>query len=82
MPYTIDQQAGVAGDGTIVAWDYEAWYRITRRPARLQTPATSSPACSPDSLRRRSGRRPAAPAGGFNNGSNAASSYVAGRVGG
>ena len=46
-------------------------------------PATSSPACSPGSSPRRSRRDArAAPAGAFNNGSNAAPSYVAGRVGG
>ena len=54
--------------------------RVARRPARLRDArATSSPACWPASRRRRSRRDAGAGADGpFNNGSNAAPSYVAG----
>ena len=49
-----------------------------RRPARLRIgPATSSPDCLPASSRPRSRRAPAPTPTAFNNGSNAAPSYVA-----
>ena len=82
VPYTIDQRAAVGADGTILAWDYEAWTAALggrpgyNTPGNVVTgmlagfaPAPFSPRAAP------------APAGGFNNGSNAASSYVVGRVG-
>ena len=82
--YVIDQRSAIAADGTIVAWDYEAWYRITRRPARVRhARQRRDRACSPGFAPAPFSPRSApAPAGGFNNGSNAAPSYVAGRVGG
>ena len=82
--FVIDQRAGVDADGTIVAWDYEAWSaRLGSRPGS-QTPGNvitgflvgfQPAAFSP--------RAPApAPTGAFRNRSNAAPSYVAGCVAG
>ena len=82
--YVIDQRVGLDANGTIVAWDYESWSPSLGgrpgydRPGNVITgmlagfePAPFAP------------RTPApAPAGRFNNGSNAAPSYVTGCVGG
>jgi len=82
--YAVDQRAGLDSTGTIIAWDYEAWSpTLGGRPGNDTpgnvvtgmlagfTPAPFTP------------RTPAPPPGGrFNNGSNAAPSYVSGCVGG
>jgi len=81
--YVIDQRVGVDKDGTIVAWDYEAWW-----PSRGNRPGYDKPGnvitgflagFEPDTISAR-------PAGDvtdrFRNGSNAAPSYVSGCVGG
>jgi nicotinate dehydrogenase subunit B len=82
FPYVIDQQAGIGSDGTITAWDCEAWFASRggrpgdNTPGNVITgvlagfaPAAFRPAPATD------------PAGQFRNGSNAAPSYVSGRVG-
>ena len=82
FPYVIDQRVGIDDKGSIVAWDYEAWFASmggrpgTNTPGNVVTgmlvgfsPALFSPRAATD------------PAGRFNNGSNAAPSYVVGRVG-
>jgi len=82
FPYVIDQRVGIDADGRIIAWDYEAWFASmggrpgTSTPGNVVTgtlmgfsPAPFSPRAATD------------PAGRFNNGSNAAPSYVVGRVG-
>ena len=80
--FVIDQRAGVDADGTIVAWDCEAWSpRLGSRPG-YQTPGNvitgflvgfQPAAFTP--------RTPApVPAGEFRNRSNAGPSYVAGCV--
>jgi CO/xanthine dehydrogenase Mo-binding subunit len=79
--YTIDQRAGVDASGTIEAWDYEAWFASRGgrpgydTPGNVITgvlagfdPVAFTPAKATD------------PAGEFRNGSNAAPSYVAGRI--
>ncbi len=79
--YTIDQRAGVDAAGTIIAWDYEAW--LASRGGR---PGYDTPGNVITGLL--AGFEPAAfkpaqatePAGEFRNGSNAAPSYVAGRI--
>jgi nicotinate dehydrogenase subunit B len=81
--YVIDQRVGLDADGTIVAWDAESWFpsRGGRpgydRPGNVVTgmllgfePAAFTP------------RAAAEPTGEFRNGSNAAPSYVSGRVAG
>jgi len=82
--YVIDQRAGVNADGTIVAWDYEAWSPSLGGRPGYDTPgnvvtgflAGFHPAAFTP-------RTPAPDAmGAFNNGSNAAPSYVTGCVGG
>jgi len=79
--YVIDQQAGIDGAGTIVAWDYEAWF-----PSRGGRPGYDRPGnvitgvlagFEPQPFRP---ARAAEPSGEFRNGSNAAPSYIAGRV--
>jgi CO/xanthine dehydrogenase Mo-binding subunit len=80
--YVIDQQIGLDGDGTILAWDYEAWF-----PALGSRPGTDRPGnvvtgflagFEPAVVQARTATQPAA----FNNGSNAAPSYVSGSAGG
>lgn len=81
--YAIDLRVGLDGSGTIVAWDQESWY-----PARGGRPGYGAPGnvvtgmlagfepapLSPSAV--------AAPPSSFNNGSNAAPSYVTGCAGG
>jgi CO/xanthine dehydrogenase Mo-binding subunit len=82
FPYVIDQRVGIDADGTIIAWDHEAWFASlggrpgTSTPGNVVTgllagfsPAPFAPRAASD------------PGGRFNNGSNAAPSYVVGRVG-
>jgi CO/xanthine dehydrogenase Mo-binding subunit len=82
FPYVIDQRAGVDANGTIVAWDAESWSASFGGRPGYDTPGNvvtgmltgAAPAAF----------RPGAaadPTGTFRNGSNAAPSYVAGRVG-
>jgi nicotinate dehydrogenase subunit B len=79
--YTIDQQAGIDATGSIIAWDYEAWFASRGgrpgydRPGNVITGVLAGfepVAFKPE--------KAAEPAGEFRNGSNAAPSYVAGRV--
>ena len=79
--YVIDQRAGVDASGSIIAWDYEAWYPTRGgrpgydRPGNVITGVLAG--FEPQPFR----PSPAAePAGEFRNGANAAPSYVAGRV--
>jgi nicotinate dehydrogenase subunit B len=83
FPYVIDQRAGVDADGTIVVWDYEAWFASRGGRPGYDTPGNvitgmlagyAPMAFTP--------RGAAEPAGEFRNGSNAAPSYVSGRVAG
>ena len=80
--YVIDQRVGVDDGGSILAWDYEAWF-----PSRGGRPGYDTPGnvvtgmlvgLAPQPF---SPRAAGPPAGEFRNGSNAAPSYVAGRVG-
>jgi hypothetical protein len=79
--YAIDQRAGLGADGTIDVWDYEAWFASLGGRPGYDTPGnvvTGMLAGFPAAP-----FRPAAaaePAGEFRNGSNAAPSYVSGRV--
>jgi len=79
--YAIDQRAGVSADGTITVWDHEAWFASLggrpgyETPGNVVTGMLAGFATAPF--------RPAQaaePAGEFRNGSNAAPSYVSGRV--
>ena len=79
--FVIDQQAGIGPDGTIVAWDCESWV-----PTRGARPGYEQPGnvvsgwlagFEPAPIAPRAAADPT----GFNNGNNAAPSYVAGRVG-
>ena len=81
--YVIDQRVGLSADGTIVAWDYEAWL-----PTRGGRPGYDRPGNVITGLL--AGFEPAKvearaagdPTGRFNNGANAAPSYVTGSVAG
>ncbi len=82
FPYVIDQRVGVGADGAIIAWDYEAWFASLggrpgdNTPGNVVTGMLAGLAPAPFAPRQAS-----EPGGTFNNGSNAASSYVVGRVG-
>ena len=81
-PYVIDQRVGVAADGTIVAWDYQAWFASHGSRPGYDTPGNvitgSLLGFPPRPFRAGPPRAPRS----FRNGSNAAPSYVRGRVGG
>jgi CO/xanthine dehydrogenase Mo-binding subunit len=82
-PYVIDQRAGVDAAGAIVAWDYEAWFASNGGRPGYDTPGnviTGVLAGFPTPPFR-PGAGPGEPSA-FRNNSNAAPSYVAGRVGG
>jgi CO/xanthine dehydrogenase Mo-binding subunit len=82
FPYVIDQRAGLGADGGIVAWDYEAWFASLggrpgdSTPGNVVTGMLAGFAPAPFAP-----RQATAPGGTFNNGSNAAPSYIVGRVG-
>ena len=79
--YAIDQRIGLAADGSIAAWDCEGWLASLGGRPGYQTPGNvvtgmlAGFAPAPFSPQR------AGAASSFNNGSNAAPSYVTGRVG-
>jgi CO/xanthine dehydrogenase Mo-binding subunit len=81
FPYVIDQRAGLDRDGNIVVWDCESWFASRGGRPGYDSPGSvvtgmlaglEAPPVSP--------RTPAPPPGAFNNGSNAAPSYVTGCV--
>ena len=81
--YVIDERAGLDAQGTIIAWDHEAW-----SPTLGNRPGPGTPGnvitgmlagFQPEPFNPRS---PAPDPTAFNNGSNAVPSYVVGRVGG
>lgn len=80
--YVIDQKAGLGADGTIVAWDYEAWFATMGgrpgydRPGNVVTGTLAG--YEPNRVTARAATDPPKT---FDNGSNAAPSYVTGRVG-
>jgi CO/xanthine dehydrogenase Mo-binding subunit len=84
LAFVVDQRVGVARDGTIVAWDYEAW-----SPLRGGRPGYSQPGNQVTGFL--AGFQPAAfaplspappPKGPLTNGSNVVPSYVAGTIDG
>jgi nicotinate dehydrogenase subunit B len=81
--YSIDQRAGVAADGGIIAWDHEAWFASLGGRPGYETPGNVVTGMlagfAPAPFRP---AQAAEPAGEFRNGSNAAPSYVAGRIAG
>ena len=81
--YVVDQRVGIDTAGTIIVWDHESW-----NPSRGGRPGYDRPGnvitgmlagFEPQPFTPRSA---AEPAGEFRNGSNAAPSYVSGRVAG
>ena len=79
MAYAIDQRAGVGADGTIIAWDHEAWFASLGGRPGYETPGnvvTGMLAGFPTAPFRPA--QAAEPTGEFSNGSNAAPSYVVG----
>jgi nicotinate dehydrogenase subunit B len=79
--YAIDQRVGVDASGTILAWDYEAWFASRGGRPGYDRPGNVISGVlvglEPQPFRP---AQAAEPAGEFRNGSNAAPSYVAGRV--
>ena len=81
MAYAIDQRVGVGADGTITVWDHEAWFASLGGRPGYETPGnvvTGMLAGFPTPPFRPA--QAAEPTGQFSNGSNAAPSYVSGRV--
>ena len=84
FPYVIDERVGVDASGTIVAWDTEAWFASLGgrpgydTPGNVVTGMLAGFRAAPFTPRRRRRTR----AANSDNDSNAAPSYVAGRVGG
>jgi nicotinate dehydrogenase subunit B len=79
--YSIDQRAGIGADGTITVWDHEAWFPSLGGRPGYETPGnvvTGMLAGFPTAPFRPA--QAAEPTGEFRNGSNAAPSYVSGRV--
>jgi nicotinate dehydrogenase subunit B len=82
FPYVIDQRVGIDADGTIIVWDYEAWFASMGGRPGTSTPGNVVTGMLAGFAPAMVAPRPASdPAGRFNNGSNAAPSYVVGRVG-
>ena len=81
--YAIDQRAGLSADGTIVAWDHEAWFPSLGGRPGYETPGNvvTGMLAGFDTAPFRPAQA-AEPAGRFGNGANAAPSYVSGRVAG
>jgi CO/xanthine dehydrogenase Mo-binding subunit len=81
--YVIDQRVGVERDGTIIAWDYEAWWpQLGSRPG-YDKPGNVVTGWLAGFEPTRVVARPAGDVTDrFRNGSNAAPSYVQGCVGG
>ena len=79
--YVIDQRAGISADGTITAWDHEAWFASLGGRPGYETPGNVVTGMlagfEPAPFRP---AQAAEPTGEFRNGSNAAPSYVSGRV--
>jgi CO/xanthine dehydrogenase Mo-binding subunit len=79
--YTIDQRAGISADGTITSWDHEAWFPSLGGRPGYETPGNVVTGMlagfAPAPFRP---AQAAEPTGEFRNGSNAAPSYVSGRV--
>jgi CO/xanthine dehydrogenase Mo-binding subunit len=79
--YVIDQRAGISADGTITAWDHEAWFPSLGGRPGYETPGNVVTGMlagfEPAPFRP---AQAAEPTGEFRNGSNAAPSYVSGRV--
>jgi CO/xanthine dehydrogenase Mo-binding subunit len=79
--YVIDQRIGLGADGAIAAWDYEAWFPAlrgrpgTNRPGNVVTGFLAG--LEPTGVAARAATTPNA----FNNGGNAAPSYVTGAAG-
>jgi nicotinate dehydrogenase subunit B len=81
-PYVIDQRVGLAADGTMVAWDCEAWLAALGGRPGDSTPGnviTGTLAGFEPSRVRAAGSPPEPTT--FRNGSNAAPSYVRGHAG-
>ncbi len=81
-PYVIDQRVGLASDGTIVAWDYEAWFAAHGSRPGYDTPGNVITGTLLGFQPRPFRPGPPSAPRSFRNGSNAAPSYVRGRVGG
>jgi len=84
QPYVIEQRVAVDRDGNIVAWDHESWSATLGNRPGYDTPGNvitgTLAGFQPAAFAPRTPAPP--PSGRFDNGSNAAPSYVAGCVAG
>jgi len=84
QPYVIEQRVAVDRDGNIVAWDHESWSATLGNRPGYDTPGNvitgTLAGFQPAAFAPRTPAPP--PSGRFDNGSNAAPSYVAGCIGG
>jgi nicotinate dehydrogenase subunit B len=82
--YVIDQRVGLDRDGNIAAWDHEAWSATLGNRPGYDTPGNVVTGMlagfQPAAFNPRAPAPP--PSGRFDNGSNAAPSYVTGCIGG
>jgi CO/xanthine dehydrogenase Mo-binding subunit len=82
VPYVIEQRAALDNNGQIVAWDCASWSASLGGRPGYQTPGNVVTGMLAGFEPQRTSPGRAGPPSSFNNGSNAAPSYVAGRVGG
>jgi CO/xanthine dehydrogenase Mo-binding subunit len=82
VPYVIEQRAALDGNGQIVAWDCESWSASLGGRPGYQAPGNVVTGMLTGFEPQRVSPGRAGTPGSFNNGSNAAPSYVSGRVGG
>ena len=80
--YVIDQRIGIDHEGTIVAWDYEAWWTSLGFRPGYDKPGNVITGFLAGFEPERVTAQPAAEVAGFQNRINPAPSYVAGCVGG
>jgi len=82
VPYVIEQRAALDANGRIVAWDCESWSASLGGRPGYQAPGNVVTGLLAGFEPQRVSPGKGGPPSGFNNGSNSAPSYIAGRVGG
>ena len=81
VPYVIEQRVALDGSGGIVAWDCESWSASLGGRPGYQAPGNVVTGMLAGFEPQRVAPGKAGPPSAFNNGSNAAPSYITGKVG-